>query len=189
MPRMMSGVSPFEFLFSPSITHMLFERTEFSPRRIYTDGRDWPAKLEPSFMGTSIGRWIDEDGDGRYDVLEVETRGFRGPRLVENTGIPLHVDNQTITKERIYLDKAKGDTLYDQVTIIDHAFTRPWTVTRAYSRDAKPVWTEFICHEHNTLIIIKGETYFIREDGYLMPSRRDQVAPDLRKFEETRADR
>src|ERR1700693_4036901 len=26
MPRMMSGVSPFEFLFSPSVAHMLFER-------------------------------------------------------------------------------------------------------------------------------------------------------------------
>jgi hypothetical protein len=27
---------------APAVTHILFERTEFSPRRIYTDGRDWP---------------------------------------------------------------------------------------------------------------------------------------------------
>src|SRR2546423_53209 len=42
MPRMMSGVSRFEFLFAPKVTHILFERTEYPPRRIYTDGRDWP---------------------------------------------------------------------------------------------------------------------------------------------------
>src|SRR5262249_7138948 len=38
MPRQMSGVSPFEFVITPNVTFMLFERTEFSPRRIYTDG-------------------------------------------------------------------------------------------------------------------------------------------------------
>jgi hypothetical protein len=28
----------------------------------------------------AIGRWIDEDGDGVYKALEVETRGpFKGP--------------------------------------------------------------------------------------------------------------
>ena len=43
-------------------------------RRIYTDGRQFPMDESPSWMGYSIGRWIDEDGDGRYDALEVETR-------------------------------------------------------------------------------------------------------------------
>jgi hypothetical protein len=32
------------------------------------------------FEGYSIGKWVDEDGDGRYDVLEVETRALKGPR-------------------------------------------------------------------------------------------------------------
>ena len=36
-------------------------------RRIFTDGRDWPKEMQPSFSGYSIGKWIDEDGDGRYD--------------------------------------------------------------------------------------------------------------------------
>jgi hypothetical protein len=38
------------------------------PRRIYTDGRDWPKDLDPTFTGYSIGKWIDEDGDDRFDV-------------------------------------------------------------------------------------------------------------------------
>jgi hypothetical protein len=32
------------------------------------------------FAGYSIGKWVDEDGDGRYDVLVVETRNMKGPR-------------------------------------------------------------------------------------------------------------
>src|SRR4051794_9243429 len=55
MPRMMSGVSRFEFVFTPSVTYMLFERTDFSPRRVWTDGRDFPQTEETWFTGYSIG--------------------------------------------------------------------------------------------------------------------------------------
>ena len=104
MPRMMSGVSPFEFLFAPNITHILFERTEFSPRRIYTDGRDWPKTEQTWFTGYSIGKWLDTDGDGRYDTLEIETRRVRAPRVWDQSGIPMADDPDGIIKERMYLD-------------------------------------------------------------------------------------
>src|SRR5262245_56603129 len=42
MPRMMSGVALMEFLISPGVTHILFDRNDYAPRRIYTDGREWP---------------------------------------------------------------------------------------------------------------------------------------------------
>jgi hypothetical protein len=67
--------------------------------------------------GYSIGRWTDENGDGAYDVLEVETRGFKGPRVYDATGLPLHFDNQSIFKERIFLDKADPKILHDEVTV------------------------------------------------------------------------
>src|SRR6202142_61934 len=51
MPRQMSGVSPMEFLISPTVTHVLFEVMSIATRRIYTDGRDWPKDLEPTFGG------------------------------------------------------------------------------------------------------------------------------------------
>jgi hypothetical protein len=76
MPRMMSGVALMEFLTSPGVTHILFDRNDYAPRRIYTDGREWP-KIgidDTIFPGYSIGEWIDKDGDGRYDELLVETR-------------------------------------------------------------------------------------------------------------------
>src|SRR5215470_20161317 len=102
MPQMMVGYEPIEIIVTPQITYMwMVYMHEF--RRVFTDGRSWPEKIQPTFAGYSVGRWIDRDGDGRYDALEIETRGFHGPRIVEATGIPLHADNQTVTKERIYL--------------------------------------------------------------------------------------
>src|SRR5262249_20118708 len=74
MPRQMSGTFPLEILVRPEVTHILFELVLYSTRRIYTDGRDWPKEEDPIFAGYSIGKWIDTDGDGKYDVLEVETR-------------------------------------------------------------------------------------------------------------------
>jgi hypothetical protein len=71
MPRMMSAYEPLEFVVTPDITYVLIDHIEHT-RRIYTDGRPWPREIEPNWTGYSIGRWIDEDGDGRYDVLEVE---------------------------------------------------------------------------------------------------------------------
>src|SRR6202040_1615338 len=126
LPRVMNAYAPFEIIVTPNATHMLMDHIHDS-RRIFTDGRDWPEEIEPSFAGYSIGKWIDEDGDGRYDVLEVETRGFKGPRSFDSTGLPLHRDNQTVVKERIYRDKADPNVLYDEITTIDHALTRPWT--------------------------------------------------------------
>ena len=108
-------------------------RGERPLRRIFTDGRDWPTDIEPTYQGYSIGRWIDEDGDGRYDVLEVETRGpFKGPRAYDATGLPLHFDNQSIFKERFHLDKADPNILHDEITVFDHALTRPWSVDKTY---------------------------------------------------------
>ena len=52
-------------------------------RQIYTDGRTWQ-RITPTFSGYSIGRWVDESGEGRYSMLEVETRGIKGPRLFES---------------------------------------------------------------------------------------------------------
>src|SRR5262249_304747 len=75
MPHMMMGFGPLEVVVTPPTTYILIGWYDHY-RRIFTDGRDWPKEIEPTFAGYSIGRWVDEDGDGRYDVLEVETRGF-----------------------------------------------------------------------------------------------------------------
>ena len=181
MPRMMIVYEPMEVIVTPEVTYI---RITFNGdlRRIYTDGRDWPKTMTPTYAGTSIGRWVDQDADGRYNTLEVETRGFRGPRIVDPSGIPLHQDNQTVIKERFFLDKANPDVLKDEITTYDHALTRPWTITRSYRRDRKPMWADYVCGESNVYVFLGKETYFITGDGYLMPTKKDQPPPDLRNF-------
>ena len=178
--------TPLEFVVTPETTYVLIGGAEHY-RRIFTDGRDWPKDLEATYAGYSIGRWIDEDGDGVYDVLNVETRGpFKGPRAYDATGLPLHFDNQSIFIERIHRDKADPNILHDEITVIDHALTRPWTVDKKYVHDSnpRPAWRESSCVEGTGLVAIGKEMYVLRADGALMPAKKDQPPPDLSYFKQ-----
>jgi len=184
MPRAMIVYEPMEIIIRPEITYIHIEfMSQF--RRIYTDGRAWPATIDPAYAGYSIGHWEDTDGDGRFDTLVVETRGMKGPRTFDGN-MPLHQDNETIVQERIHLDRAKADILRDDITTIDHALTRPWTVTRSYSRERNPHWYEYPCGENNEHVFIGKENYLRSADGHLMPARKGQAPPDLRYFNRTR---
>jgi hypothetical protein len=187
MPRAMSAYEPLEFIITQDTTYILVDHVEHT-RRIYTDGRSWPANIDPSFLGYSIGHWLDQDGDGRYGALEIETRALRGPRTYDASGIPLHADNQTIITERIYLDKSDRNLLHDEITTLDHALTRPWTVTKNYRRNSnpQPVWREWICADGNNHVEIAHESYFLSAEGLLMPTKRGQAPPDLRYFKPAR---
>ena len=180
---MMIAFRPLEFVVTPETTYVLIGGADHY-RRIFTDGRDWPKDLEPTYAGYSIGKWIDTDGDGVYDTLEVETRGpFKGPRAYDATGLPLAFDNQSTFKERIYRDKADPEIMHDQITVIDHALTRPgrWTSDTS-SIEPQPDWDESYCTENPTMIAIGKESYFLSGEGNLMPVRKDQPPPDLRYF-------
>jgi hypothetical protein len=117
-------------------------------------------------------------------VLEVETRNFKGPRVFDESGLPLHRDNQTIVKERIYLDKTDPNVLHDQITVTDHALTGPWTMTRNYRREQVhfPLWREVVCVENNLHLKIGNDDFFLSAEGLLMPTRKNQPPPDLRYF-------
>ena len=111
MPRIMIDYTQMEIVLTAETTYILIDHINDN-RRIFTDGRDWPAEEDPSFRGYSIGKWIDTDSDGHFDTLEVESRNFKGPRAYDTTGLPLHSDNETVVKERIYLDKADPELLH-----------------------------------------------------------------------------
>jgi hypothetical protein len=182
MPRMMSGVSKMEFLVSPGTTHILFEEIWLGVRRIYTDGRPWPKIDDPTFVGYSIGKWLDTDGDGRYDTLEVETRHVRGPRTWDQSGMPMADDDDGVITERLYLDRSDPNILHNDVTTIDNSLTRPWSVNKAYRRLDKVSWTENNCVEGQGHVTIGKQNYFLSGDGTIMPSHKDQPPPDLKYF-------
>jgi len=184
MPASMTAYGEMEIVVLPEVTHILLNHNSGYHRRIYTDGRDWPKEVEPSFQGYSIGKWIDEDGSGRFSLLEVESRHFKGPRALDPTGLPVHADNQSIVKERIFFDKADPTILHDEITLIDHAYTRPWTVLKSYRRDPGkyPIHSQEDCAATNANVLIGKELYYLSPDRELMPTRKDQPPPDLSYF-------
>jgi len=186
MPRMMATQAQ-EYIVTPETTYILLAGSEDSTRRIFTDGRDWPNDIEPTYQGYSIGRWIDQDGDGRYTVLEVDTRGpFKGPRAYDASGLPLAFDNESIFKERFHLDKSNPNVLHNEITVFDHALTRPWSVDKTFRRNPnpRPSWREASCVEGNNQVLIGKENYFLSADGLLMPTKKGQPPPDLKYFKQ-----
>ena len=181
MPTMMSAGTN-EFVITPDATYIL---KADDLRRVFTDGRPWPTDMQPTYQGFSIGKWADEDGDGVYDVLEVETRGpFKGPRVFDASGLPLDFDNESTFKERIFVDKQDPNTLHDVITVYDHALTRPWTVDKTYRHGNKkfPNWARETCLEGTIYVTIGKEYYMVTADGFLMPTTKGQQPPDTRYF-------
>ncbi len=183
MPRMMINYGlGMEFVITPDITYLRFGEPVAALRRILTDGRGWPTVLTPTFSGYSVGRWQGDDGHGQFAELSVQTWGLRGPRTYDGSGAPLHPDGKTVVEERLRLDPADANKLYDDITVHDDGLTRPWSVRRSYHRERHPVWIESICGEVEPQVRIGGEDYYVTADGVLMPTRKDQPPPDLRNF-------
>jgi hypothetical protein len=159
MPTMMS-IGRFEYIITPETTYVA---TGSDLRRIFTDGRPWPTDLESTYQGFSMGK---------------------GPRVYDSTGIPLHFDNESTLKERIFLDKKDPNILHDVITVFDHALTQPWTVDKTYRRGATkfPNWSTISCLEGSSYVKIAKEFYLLSWDGYLMPIKKGQPPPDPRYF-------
>ena len=120
--------------------------------------------------------------------LAFETRGpFKGRRAYDATGLPLHYDNLSVFKERMYIDKSDPNVLHDVFTVIDNALTHPWTVDKKFRRNLspRPIWIEGFCSENNGHVVIGKEAYYLSADGFLMPSRKGQMPPDLRYFSQS----
>jgi hypothetical protein len=184
MPRMMASPRQ-EYIVTPDTTYIVLGD---EIRRVFTDGRDWPTEIEPTYEGYSIGRWTDIDAQGRYQTLEVETRGpFLGPRAYDASGLPLHFDNESTFKERFHLDNNNSNLLHDEITTFDHALTRPWSVDKTFKRnpEPRPSWARMPCALGNNQIVIGEENYFLSAEGLLMPAKKDQSPPDLRYFKKT----
>lgn len=114
-------------------------------RTIYTDGRQHPKDLVPSYYGHSIGRW-------EGDTFVIDTVGYNEKFWLDrgdtpNTGF-VHT-SQLRTIER--LTRTDYDTIRYEMTIDDPgAYTAPWT-TNSYTitlRSNEELF-EYICQDNN----------------------------------------
>ena len=121
-------------------------------------------------------------------MLEVETRFLKLPRGYDTSGLPFHADGEAVIKERIHLDKADRNTLDDEITVIDHAMTRPYTKLQKAFRnpDPRPLWRSDVCSQDNNWVKLGDQAYYLSPDGKLMPTKKDQPPPDLAYFKRAR---
>lgn len=140
MPYMMTMPYSIEFLPTPGKITVIQE-AHMMVRRIFLDGRPFPADPEPTYFGDSRGRW-------EGNTLVVETRNTRpGQRL----GI-LGVSNsdELVIHERIYLDEANPDLLHLDFTYEDsNVLEEPWNLSHTFRRDRTWDMLEYICDENN----------------------------------------
>ena len=137
MPAIMGHPYPYEFLLTPGKVTIVSE-AYMQVRHIYTDGRPLPADPDPTFNGTSIGRW-------QGDTLVVETTGF-SPLTTIARNIP-HSDKMRIV-ERFRL--SGPDTMTIDTTVSDpEVLASPWTTTRTLARHRDWTIREYICEENN----------------------------------------
>ena len=173
MPRAMTVVFPMEIVITPAGHLHPAGIRPHDPPHLHRRPR-LPEGRRADLPGYSIGKWLDTDGDGKFDTLEIETRNIKGPRTYDASGIPLHDDNTRWSRSASTLDKENKDMLRYEITTIDNALTRPWTVMKTYRRDlaGKVVWFEYVCAEDNHHVVVGKENYFVSGDGYLMPTRK-----------------
>jgi hypothetical protein len=146
-PRFLNMVFPGEIL---QAEHQLNWYAEFGEAtlRVYLDGREPPADLEPSYYGYTTGEW---DGN----TLVTKTIGLRGDTLVDTSGVP-HSDRLTVTMR---MRKLTPDYLEVDVSLDDPvAFERPWTTVKRYARAPAHYYVqEYACRA--------GNRYRVNEQG------------------------
>lgn len=127
----------YRFVQTPEIIVQLFE---YQPgaRQIFTDGRDHPDDLDPTWMGHSIGRW-------EGDTLVVETVGFNDRSWLWN-GYP-HTERLRVVERFTRLDLA---TMRIDVFVEDAgALAAPWELGLTWRLAPGEEVLEYICNDNN----------------------------------------
>ena len=138
LTRSMNSPFPIEIFQTAKRVAVLYEAWNVF-HVIPTDGRGHPKNLDPTWMGTSVGRW---DGD----TLVVDTIGFNGKTNLDTVGHP-HSD-QMRASERF--TRTDDKHIQYEVTIDDpKTYTKPWKNTRTFT--LRPDWEvmEYSCMENN----------------------------------------
>ena len=118
-------------------------------RSIPTDGTGHPAKLEPTWLGNSVGKW---DGD----TLVIDITGLNDKTALDTNGHP-HSDQLHMVER---LRRTGPKTMSYEVTVDDpKAYTQPWTQSRVFRLQPGLQLMEYVCLENekdrNHLVGIK----------------------------------
>ena len=138
VPRVNLIPYPFRIVTAADRVVILYE-IFYTWREILTDGRAWPTDPNPTWMGYSVGEWLD-------DAFVVRTTGFNGKSWLDSEGRPttdaLHVTERFRRRDFGHMDL--------EITIDDpKAYTAPWTINVPLVFQADTEMLEYVCNENN----------------------------------------
>ena len=146
---------PWKIVQTPDELVVLYENfTQY--RQIFTDGRTFPAQLEPTWFGYSIGHW-------EGDVMVVETAGLNDKAWLDDGGHPRSEQMKTTEKLR---RKDFGHMEIEFTFNDPKAYTAPWSVTVPFELMPDTDIIENICENEKDLVHIKvARTFRPAADG------------------------
>lgn len=137
---------PFRIVQNPGVTFVLFEAYNHW-RQIFTDGREYPADLNPSWFGSSVGKW-----DGNTFV--VDTMGFHDRSWLDDGGHP-HTESLHVTER---FQRHDFGHMQIALTIDDpKTYAKPWTATIPYQLLPDTELIESICENEKDLPHMVGK--------------------------------
>ena len=136
--RNINSPFPIEIAQRPNRVVMLYEMNN-TFHVIFTDGREHPKDVEPTWAGHSIGHW-------EGDTLVVDTVGFNEKNRVDTEGHP-HSDKLHVVERFTRTDATR--MAYEIVIEDPKAYSRPWKNVRTFT--LRPDWelAEYSCEENN----------------------------------------
>lgn len=128
VPRVYFHPYPFEIVQTPKAMLQIFEYDHFL-RRFWTDGRPVPNDPDLLWMGTSVGKWLDDT------TFEVVTVGFNEKTWLDRSGVP-HSDQLKVTERfrRVAFDRLELDVIMEDAK----ALAKPWSATGYF--ELRPEW-------------------------------------------------
>jgi hypothetical protein len=137
LTRQMNTPMPLEIFQMPKRVAILFEA--WNTFVVIPLDRDHPQRVDPTWMGNSVGHW-------EGDWLVVDSIGFNDKTRLDTIGHP-HSDQLHVVQR---LTRTDAMHIAYEVTVEDpKAYTRPFTNKRVFT--LKPTWElmEYSCEENN----------------------------------------
>ncbi|MEP7313550.1 MAG: hypothetical protein ABI859_13275 [Pseudomonadota bacterium] len=125
---------------------LLFEQNTWF-HWVPTGGQKWPADIQPSWNGLSLGHW-------EGDTLVVETSGFNGYTRLDTAGHPHSKQLKLINR----FTRIDARTMQHSVTVHDpKTYTSDWMNVRTWRiRPYPDVIMEYSCEENNLDNLFSG---------------------------------
>ena len=138
MPRAMTVVFPMEIIILPDTTYIMHRIFQSGAPHLHRRARLAEGHRARVPRATPSANGSTRTATASYDVLEVETRGFKGPRAYDAER-PAAARRQRDRRQGAHLSRQgqSRTSCIDEITTIDNALTRPWTVTKKYGREKK----------------------------------------------------